>query len=343
MSHNQCDQVNGMSAVSNALSNPVDRLFRLYVTARLVHADLNENNILVCPAYVVENKDESAFTSEDEDKIQAVFIDFAHAVDVSHPQSTVLLERDVEQIRKFFVKKGITTLGRKMAMEFVTSPYPDTLDADVKADVPIQDEEMSSSAHDSISQPTTAVASNEPVSMIAFNNSCSKSNQSLGSGVGGETCAGALKQSFRTISSTSFSTKSSFSSLSSSKDKCTLGLKPSSRGMSLNSASTHGTGITTESSRNEMGKKDKKEKKLKKEKKEKEKKKKKESTKESSSSKRKSKDLKPEQEKTVLDHDVFPIRSGSPDSLFKDAEFDDAFESEKFEWGVEWNEDVFKG
>jgi hypothetical protein len=53
--------------------------------------------------------------------------------------------------------------------------------------------------------------------------------------------------------------------------------------------------------------------------------------------------LKPEQNKSVLDHDLFPIRTGSPDSLFDDAEFDDVFENDKIEWGVEWNEDVFGG
>jgi len=325
------------------MSNPCGFSSRLYVTARLVHADLNENNILVCPAYVVENKDETVFMSDDENQVQAVFIDFAHAVDINHPQATALLERDVEQVRKFFVKKGITTLGRKMAMEFITSPYPDAVDGEVKVDEPVVHEEMPSSANDSRGRciATATATAKEPVSMITVNNSCTKSNQTIASGVVGETCEGALKQSFRTISSTSFSTKSSLSSFSSSKDKVSLGLKSSSRGMSLNSASTNSTGLTPESSRNEMGKKDKKEKKLKKEKKEK--KKKKELSKDSSSSKRKSKELKPEQNKSVVDHDLFPIRTGSPENLFDDSEFDDVFESEKIEWDVEWNEDVFGG
>jgi serine/threonine-protein kinase RIO1 len=133
----------------------------------------------VCPAYVVENKDEAALISDDENPVQAVFIDFAHAVDINHPQATALLERDVDQVRKFFVKKGITTLGRKMAMEFVTSPYPDGVDGDVKVDEPLVDEGMASSANDSTSQPSVAVAGREPVSMITFNSSSTNASQFL--------------------------------------------------------------------------------------------------------------------------------------------------------------------
>jgi RIO-like serine/threonine protein kinase len=105
---------------------------RLYHGARLVHGDLNESNILVCPARLVENRDEG-FGSDDDNELQAVLIDFGQAVDWQHPASLELLEHDLTNIREFFLKKSVKTLTTNMALEFVTAPEPDNEDASSSA------------------------------------------------------------------------------------------------------------------------------------------------------------------------------------------------------------------
>ncbi|MHB8545942.1 MAG: serine protein kinase RIO [Nitrosotalea sp.] len=61
----------------------------LYQKAELVHADLSEYNI---------------FKTEE----GPVVFDFGSAVDIRHPKTKEFLERDISNITKFFVKRGLT-------------------------------------------------------------------------------------------------------------------------------------------------------------------------------------------------------------------------------------------
>jgi len=92
----------------------------LYQKSHLVHADLSEYNILVCPCHFVEN---SIFQDDDHDEnaLQIVLIDFGQAVDVRHLNSTEFLRRDLLRIKEFFDKKGVVaTMKMDVAEEFVT-------------------------------------------------------------------------------------------------------------------------------------------------------------------------------------------------------------------------------
>ena len=82
---------------------------KLYWCSRLVHADLSEYNILVCPMGMVENAlDKSPSAKED---VQIVLIDFGQAVERNHPSALDLLRRDISHVREFFVKKGIDVMS----------------------------------------------------------------------------------------------------------------------------------------------------------------------------------------------------------------------------------------
>ena len=61
----------------------------LYKKAELVHADLSEYNIF-------------------KTKKGPVVFDFGSAVDIRHPKTKQFLERDISNITKFFVKRGLT-------------------------------------------------------------------------------------------------------------------------------------------------------------------------------------------------------------------------------------------
>ena len=91
--------------------------------AQLVHGDLSEYNILVCPARLVENRDQG-FRPSHGNELQCVLIDFGQAVDWRHPLAMELLDRDLAQVRDFFAKKCVKTLSVNMAHEFVTAPEP---------------------------------------------------------------------------------------------------------------------------------------------------------------------------------------------------------------------------
>lgn len=67
-----------------------DFLVRLYRDAQLVHGDLSEYNILVDP-----------------DSLTLVFIDMGQAVTLDHPNSDEFLQRDIDNMAKFFSRSGV--------------------------------------------------------------------------------------------------------------------------------------------------------------------------------------------------------------------------------------------
>ena len=90
---------------------------RLYHCAKLVHADLSEYNILVCPMSQVEN---ALDKSEDaKEALQIVLIDFGQAVEIRHPSADDLLRRDLTMTKAFYDKQGIKTLSLEESEEFV--------------------------------------------------------------------------------------------------------------------------------------------------------------------------------------------------------------------------------
>ena len=74
---------------------------------------------MVVPSYLVQNK---AIGVEDDEDLQIVLIDFGQAVDVRHPEASMMLERDLERIRFFFKRSGVSVMGEQEAIEFVTTP-----------------------------------------------------------------------------------------------------------------------------------------------------------------------------------------------------------------------------
>jgi hypothetical protein len=350
---------------------------RLYVTARLVHADLDEYNILVCPSNLVEHKSEGASLVDDGEQLQAVLIDFVHSVDVNHPLAAELLERDLEQIRAFFFKKGIKTLGRNMAIEFVTAPDPDAYARDNTTEESVGDKDR---------QKIQTVDGPEPVQLVSTStieavserahisdkiHSASLNRLSVSTPTKGDAAAPThLSQSARTISANSHSTKSSFSSTSSTHQPSSLKLPSLSVGVNI-SATTAVAESHLERSGSKMPKKERKEKKSHKEKKEKKKKKKKdkELTNDSTSGKRKMKDSQQEPEQAMIEECMFSggtavtepsmLPSGtaviapsmfssgakSPSIPFSDSldEFAATFECDKFDWDAEWDGNVLEG
>ena len=94
---------------------------KLYTDAKLVHGDLSEYNIMVCPSkYVSDNTSNVVTTDKDgeEDSLRIALIDFGQAVDLRHPDATTLLERDLSRVKHFFDRMGITTLSITAAMKY---------------------------------------------------------------------------------------------------------------------------------------------------------------------------------------------------------------------------------
>ncbi len=91
-------------------------LRRLYHCARLVHADISEYNILVCPMSQVFDDRQGDSGSEE---LQIVLIDFGQAVERNHPSAIKYLRRDLSLIRSFFSKQYITTLTDEECEEFI--------------------------------------------------------------------------------------------------------------------------------------------------------------------------------------------------------------------------------
>lgn len=248
--------------------------------------------------------------TDDGEQFQAVLIDFVQSVDVNHPQAAELLERDLEHIRAFFFKKGIKTLGRHMAIEFVTAPDPDAYAREKTTEESVVEKDLHKIQTVDAPEPVEHVATSaiEPVSEQAHtsfkSHSPSLNTSSVSTVTKGDATAQAhLNQSARTIGGNSHSTKSSFSSTSSAHKSTSL--KQPSRNVSVNLTATSAvSGSHVEGSGSKTPKKEKKEKKAHKEKKEKKKKKDKDSTKESSSGKRKIKDSQQEPGQAMMEQSM---------------------------------------
>ena len=275
----------------------------------------------------MENKHEQPGVADDGERYQAVLIDFVQAVDVNHPQANELLERDLEQISAFFFRKGIKTLGRKMAREFVTSPDPDGLERVERAGQCVVGGDVGK-VPVSISELEKQVGNLESGTGVV----CSKNaNHSLGSNIlGGEV---VQKDILRTVSAISHSTKSSLSSGSSAQNGTSINTTAQSA-LPIVRTPNPVTEIASEHSRssNKASKK-KKEKKAHKEKKEKKKKK-------ESSSKKKIKDSQQEvdgQQNSLFETSFTP---GSQDIFnYSLHEFEATFESNDIDWTANWGDE----
>ncbi|MCI4358098.1 MAG: serine protein kinase RIO [Thermoplasmata archaeon] len=71
---------------------------RMVVDARLVHGDLSPYNVLLHDGH-------------------PVLIDVAQSISAQHPQSRELLERDVRNFAKYFIKQGVETSTEQMLAE----------------------------------------------------------------------------------------------------------------------------------------------------------------------------------------------------------------------------------
>lgn len=95
---------------------------RLYHCARLVHADLSEYNILLCPSRQVDKAiGVGDVISSKEDSLQVVLIDFGQSVDKTHPSADEFLARDISRINFFFENQGIKTLSNEEATAFIVT------------------------------------------------------------------------------------------------------------------------------------------------------------------------------------------------------------------------------
>jgi len=101
---------------------------RLYHCARLVHGDLSEYNILVCPMMQVENALDKS--EEAKDVLQIVLIDFGQAVEIRHPSAHSLLLHDLEHVQIFFKKQGIMTVTLEDCEQFILKEFDATVDDD---------------------------------------------------------------------------------------------------------------------------------------------------------------------------------------------------------------------
>ena len=108
---------------------------RLYHIARLVHGDLSEYNILLCPSSIIENnsiweRKEDKSKEEDDSELEIVLIDLGQAVERQHPSARELLVRDLSMVRAFFVRQGIHVLSEDDALDFVLKPFDERGSAD---------------------------------------------------------------------------------------------------------------------------------------------------------------------------------------------------------------------
>jgi len=83
---------------------------RSYHRARLVHCDLSEYNLLL-------SKD-----------MKVIVIDWGQAVETGHPNAWNYLVRDITRISSFFKERGVSTLSKDMAKDFILKPSSESSD-----------------------------------------------------------------------------------------------------------------------------------------------------------------------------------------------------------------------
>eukprot|EP00529_Nitzschia_sp_RCC80_P010364 CAMPEP_0113487580 /NCGR_PEP_ID=MMETSP0014_2-20120614/25580_1 /TAXON_ID=2857 /ORGANISM="Nitzschia sp." /LENGTH=761 /DNA_ID=CAMNT_0000381277 /DNA_START=38 /DNA_END=2319 /DNA_ORIENTATION=+ /assembly_acc=CAM_ASM_000159 len=133
----------GSSKWATLYNQVLESMRRLYTDAKLVHADLSEYNILICPVSQVDNPIASdSDPNPKPDDLQTVLIDFGQAVDIRHPKSNELLIRDATRVRAFFHNQGTKVLSVDEMITFITtkqapnddsSPYAKPEDEKVQA------------------------------------------------------------------------------------------------------------------------------------------------------------------------------------------------------------------
>ena len=101
---------------------------RLYHIARLVHGDLSEYNVLLCPSQMIENnsiweKKGEGSEKDEGSELEIVLIDLGQSVERQHPSARELLVRDLSMVRAFFVRQGIHVLSDDDAMDFILKPF----------------------------------------------------------------------------------------------------------------------------------------------------------------------------------------------------------------------------
>ena len=80
----------------------IEIMTKLYKDAKLVHGDFSEYNIFKTSSGLI-------------------LFDLGSAVDIKHPRSTEFLKRDINNITKFFVKRGLTVQNPIDVYELVVS------------------------------------------------------------------------------------------------------------------------------------------------------------------------------------------------------------------------------
>ncbi len=96
------EQLENLQVTADDYRETVGQLTMLYQKANLVHADLSEYNVFKNP------------------KGEIMLLDFGSAVDIRHPHSKQFLVRDVENINRFFTKRGIDVIDTDLLIEKIT-------------------------------------------------------------------------------------------------------------------------------------------------------------------------------------------------------------------------------
>ena len=96
------EQLENLKVTADDYRETVNQLTMLYQKANLVHADLSEYNVFKNP------------------KGEIMLLDFGSAVDIRHPHSKQFLVRDVENINRFFTKRGIDVIDTDLLIEKIT-------------------------------------------------------------------------------------------------------------------------------------------------------------------------------------------------------------------------------